>query len=118
MSTSEQDVCKAVAEMQDNILGAGIIEKLQLATMYAKPKVPLPREEEFRLMLAQSEVLVSIVRTNEDFFGRFRHIVISYGNSDVVLFPFPNNTAKIFVVQILRPYDAESIGEKVMQKLK
>jgi hypothetical protein len=120
MSASDYDTCKAIADMQDNILGAGLIENLQVAAMYAKPNVPLPEEEKFKLMFAQSEILVNVAKTNEDFFGRVRYLVSSFENSDVVFLPYRSKTDRdrTLVIQILRPYDHDKIAEKIAQHLK
>ena len=48
MSANDQGMCKAIADMDSNILGAGIIENLALVAMYAKPNVPLPKEEKIQ----------------------------------------------------------------------
>jgi hypothetical protein len=125
MSITDYEICKNITDMQDNILGAGIIENLQVAAMYTKPKVPLPNKERFKLMFAQSGILVNIAKTNSDFFGRLRFIVCSFENSDIAFLPFTrsnyagrktrnsNNNERILVIQILRPYEMTELLKRL-----
>jgi hypothetical protein len=118
MSEDDMAICKAVVDMDSNILGAGIIENLELAAMHARPDVPLPKQEKFSLMFSQSEIMISIAKTNADFFGPFRYIVSSFQNSDIMFFPL--NTGKkigdrILATQVMRPCDHEAIAGQVKQ---
>lgn len=126
MSATDYDACREIANLSDSILGTGIIEDMEIVAMYAKPKVPLPNEERFRQMFIQSQVLVSIVKSNADYFGRVRYLVSSFDSSDVVFFPLARREGggtgkdkeRILVVQILRPCDHEQIAREVMQRIK
>jgi hypothetical protein len=68
MTANDYDICKAVAEMEDNILGVGIIEDMEVTALFYKRNVPVPKEEKFKLMVVQYEMIVSIVKSNTDFF--------------------------------------------------
>lgn len=120
MSAGDQDLCKSITDLEDNILGAGIIENLALVSIYSRSDVPLPKDEKFNLMFAQSEIMISIAKSNTDFFGGFRYIVSSFERSDIMFFPIINrNTGKerIIVLQVLRPCDHEKIAQEVVKKM-
>ena len=120
MCSSDQDTCKVIANLDDNILGAGIIENLALVSIFSKPNVPLPKEEKFNLMFAQSEIMISIAKSNADFFGGFRYVVSSFENSDTMFFPSKNETTgkdRVIVLQVLRPCDHEKIAREVAPKI-
>lgn len=120
MSAGDNDTCRGIVDVDERILGAGIIENLALVAIYAKPNVPLPKEDKFNLMIAQSEILTSIAKSNTDFFGYFRYIVSSFEKSDVMFFPLPMQGGKnrLLVIQVTRPCDHEKIEGEVMRQLK
>ena len=120
MSANDLGMCKAIVDMDSNILGAGIIENLALVAMYAKPDVPIPKEEKFNLMFAQSEIMISIAKTNTDFFGPFRFIASSFEKSDIMFFPLRNESNardRVLVIQVQRPCDHEKIMEEVVHRM-
>jgi hypothetical protein len=115
---NDDEMCKAIANLENNILGAGIIENLSLVAMYSKPGVSLPKEEKFNLMFAQSEIMISIAKSNADFFGRFRYIVSSFEKSDTMFLPSRSEGSgkdRIVVIQVQRPCDHEKITEAVVR---
>lgn len=116
MSSNDYDICKGFTDMDDNILGTGIIENMEVAAMYSKPNVPLPKEERFKLMIIQSEIFVSMAKSNTDFFGRLRYLVCSFETSDVVFFPLPsreNNKVRTLIIRVSRPYDVTTFVNKM-----
>ncbi len=116
MNRSGYNECKTIVELNESILGTGIIRDLRVQAMYARPGVPLPNEDKLKLMFAQSEVLMSVAKSNTDFFGPVRHLVFSFENSDTMFFPFQKE--RTLVIQILRPYDQEKIAETIRHHLK
>ena len=120
MSADDDTLCREIVDIQDNIVGAGIIESLVLVAIHVRPGVPLPKQEKFNLMFAQSEVMISIAKTNTDFFGYFRYIVSSFEKSDIMFFPLKarsGNRDRILVIQVLRPCDHEKISKGVANQL-
>ncbi len=116
MSTNDYDICKSFTDMDDHILGTGIIENMAVAAMYSKPNVLLPKEEKFQLMIIQAELFVSMAKSNADFFGRLRYVATSFESSDIVFFPLPSgadNKLRTLVIQILRPYDIMMLLKKL-----
>ena len=115
-SNNDYDICKSFTDMDEHILGTGIIENMKVAAMYSKPNLPLPKEEKFQLMIIQSEIFVSMAKSNTDFFGRLRYVATSFESSDIVFFPLPtgaDNKLRTLVVQVLRPYDIMKLLKKM-----
>jgi exonuclease III len=118
MSTDDYNICKSFAEMDDNIRGAGIIENMKVVAIYSKRNIPLPKEERFQLMVSQSEIFVSIAKSNADFFGRLRYVTASFESSDIIFFFLPNGSSSnnkpgLFGIRVLRPYDMTKLLEKL-----
>lgn len=117
MSTDDYNICKSFAEMDDNILGAGIIENMKVVAIYSKSDVPLPKEERFQLMVSQSEIFVSIAKSTADFLGRLRYVTAAFESSDIIFFSLPNgssnNKPRLFGIRVLRPYDMTKLLEKL-----
>ena len=116
--SNDKELCREIAGQDSNILGVGIIENLVLKAIFAKPGVPLPKEDKFSLMFAQSEILISIAKSNTDFFGSFRYVVSSFEKSDIMFLPSRSKDSardRIIVIQVLRPCDHEKISEAAMR---
>lgn len=92
MSSSDYNISKVITDRQDDILGVRIIENVRVAATYAESKVPLPNEERFTPMFAQSEIFVNIANSQVDFFGRFRYVVCSFEDSNIVFLPFTSGS--------------------------
>ena len=113
---SDYDICKSFAEMDDNILGVGIIEDMEATAVYLKQHLPLPDEDRIKMMVIHSEMFVSIAKSNADIFGRLRYSLASFEVSDSLFFSLPrreNNKVRTLVIRILRPYDITKFLEKL-----
>ncbi len=116
MSTNDYDICKSVANVDDNILGVGIIEDMGVTALYSKQNVPLPNEERIKLMVIQSEIFVGIAKSNADFFGRRRYTMASFETADSLFFSLPrgtNNKVRTLVIRVSRPYDVTKLLTKL-----
>jgi hypothetical protein len=116
---NEQEICKEIANLHDNILAAGVIENQRLVARYSKVDVlPHPDEERIRLMFAQPEVLLSICKTTEDYFVTVHYLIICFENSDQIFFPHSaDGESRIFYVRTKRNFRGEEIIQKVYDYL-
>jgi hypothetical protein len=113
---SDYDICKAFAEADDTILTAAIVEDMKYTARYAKDNLQLPKGENFQQLVIQSDIFVSMAKSNSDWFGRFRYVSISYESFDIILFSLPkrsNNKSRLFGIRVARPYDMTKLLEKM-----
>jgi hypothetical protein len=117
MSTSDYDICKEFAGMDDNIVGVGIIENMKIVAAYSNGILPVPKGEKFQQMVIQSEIFISIAKSNTDFFGRLRYVSMSFETVDVLLFSLPNesnnNKPRLCAIRVFRPYDMTKLLTKL-----
>ncbi len=118
MSSSDYDICKAFAEADDNILGAGIVEDMKFTASYSKSGRPLQRGEKFQQLMIQEEIFVSMAKSNTEWFGRFRYFTMSFERYDVILFSLPNGRSsndkpRLLGIGVSRPYDMTKLLEKL-----
>lgn len=116
---NEQDICKEIANLHDHILGAGVIDNQKIVARYSKvDERPYPDEERIKLMVAQPEILLSIGKTNEDYFGRLHYVVLCYENSDYIYFPATvDGISRILVIRVKRTFRGEEMLQKVYDYL-
>jgi hypothetical protein len=116
MPTSDYNTCKEFAEMDGTILGAAIIEDMEISALYSKQNTTLPKGEKFRQMVIQSEMFVRIAKANADFFGRLRYAMASFETFDSLFFSLPqgaNNKVRTLVIRVSRPYDVTKLLERL-----
>lgn len=82
-----QHLCKHIARLHKNILIADIVENGSITASYSKPLIPRPKPDRSTTMLAQAHLLVSIPKTNEDFFGKACFTMIYHEGLHIFLFP-------------------------------
>ena len=109
-------ICKEIANIHENILGAGIIEKGLPLALHVRPDMPMPRQDRFEVMLGQTEIIMSIFETNEDYFGKFHYLMAHNDSSDLFFFPVAiNGRRMVLVIRVLGPYSHEEVVGKVRQ---
>lgn len=68
-------------------------------------------------MISQAELLVSMAKSNADWFGRLRYVSTSFEGSDIVFFPLQSRgedkKIRTLVLQLLRPYDIMMLLKKL-----
>ena len=115
---SADDQCKEITLLDDSILMAAMIENANLVGSFArKPMVP-PNEQRFKVLRIQTELMVSMAKNNEDFFGELGYLMFHSKLLDVFLFPVSKGKKmKILAVMAKRPYSHEGVAGKVLAHL-
>jgi hypothetical protein len=114
----EQQICKEITNLHDNILAAGVVENQQLVGRYIKDNLPQPSEETLRLMFARPEIIFNILGTNDDYFGAVRYLIISSEKFDYILFRYgADRKSRILYVRTKRNFRGEEILQKVYDYL-
>ena len=115
---NEQEICKEIANLHDYILAAGVIENQQLVGRYLKDDMPQPDEERLRLIFAQPEIILNILRTNEDYFGATSYLIICSEKFDFILFACgAGRESRMFYVRTKRNFRGEEILQKIYDYL-
>ncbi|HLG36760.1 MAG TPA: hypothetical protein VI338_01385 [Nitrososphaera sp.] len=110
--------CKDIVELDKSILLVALIENANLLGSYfKKPMVP-PNEQRFKVLRIQTELMVSMAKNNEDFFGELSYLMFHSKLLDVFLFPVgKSRKLKLLAVAVKRPYDHDQIAKKILGKL-
>ena len=115
---NEQEICKEITGLHDNILAAGVIEDQQLVARYIKDDFPQPDEERLRLAFARPEIIFSILSIDEDYSGAVGYIIICAEKFDLILFRYGSDRkSRFFYVRTKRNFRAEEILQKVYDYL-
>ena len=115
---NEQEICKEIANLHDNILAAGIIENQQLVGRYIKDNFPQPDEERLRLMFARPEVIFTILNADSDYVGPVRYLIISSEKFDFIVFRYgADRESRFFYVRTKRNFRGEEILQKIYDYL-
>ena len=118
MALTEADICRDIAMLHDKILAVGVIENQELVARFSKVEDPPASRQRISLLFAQPELLISICRTNEEFFGKMKYLIICFDNSDFVFFPVVLGQAlRILYIRMKRSYRGEEIMQKVYDYL-
>ena len=110
--------CKDIVELDKSILLAAVIENGNLLGSYfKKPMVP-PNEQKFKVLRIQTELMVSMAKNNEDFFGELSYLMFHSRLLDVFLFPIgKSRKLKLLAAAVKRPYDHDQIAKKILVKV-
>ena len=109
------DQCKELCMLDENILLAAIIENANLLGVYSKKPMAPPNEQRFKVLRVQAELMVSMAKNNEDYFGEFGYLMFHSKHLDMFLFPAgKSRKLRIVTVAVKQPYDHEGIVESVM----
>ena len=112
------DQCREIVELDKSILLAAVIENANLLGSYfRKPMVP-PNEQRFKVLRIQTELMLSMAKHNEDFFGELSYLMFHSKLLDVFLFPVgKSRRLKLLAAAVKRPYDHEQIAKKILGKI-
>ena len=110
--------CKDIVELDKSILLAAVIENANLLGSYfKKPMVP-PNEQKFKVLRIQTELMVSMAKNNEDFFGELSYLMFHSRLLDVFLFPIgKSRKLRLLAAAVKRPYDHDQIAKKILVKV-
>ena len=112
MKGTEQ--CRELCLLDDNILLAAIIENANLLGVFSKKPMAPPNEQRFKVLRVQAELMVSMAKNNEDYFGEFGYLMFHSRHLDMFLFPVgKSRKLRVMAVAIKQPYDHENIVNKV-----
>jgi hypothetical protein len=118
------DLCQRICGLNQNILGAVIIENGELAAMYSRPEipVPVPSKERFSAIFYQTQLMADMHRSNEDYYGDLRFFAAYFKHGDVFCFPLDkygfNNTKALLAFKIIPPYLQDDLVEVISRCLK
>ena len=115
---SPEDQCREFVELDKSILLAAIIENANLLGSHIKKPMVLPNEQRFKVFRIQTELMVSMAKNNEDFFGDLSYLMFHSKLLDVFLFPIGRTRRlKLLAVALKRPYDHDQTARKILAKL-
>ena len=107
--------CKQVCLLDNSILLAAVIENANLLGLHFKKPMAPPNEQRFKVLRIQAELMVSMAKNNEDFFGELGYLMFHSRHLDMFLFPMgKSRKLRIMAVAVKQPYDHEDIVDKVM----
>jgi uridylate kinase len=110
--------CREVCLLDENILLAAIIENANLLGVYSKKPMAPPNEQRFKVLRIQTELMVSMAKNNEDFFGELGYLMFHSRHLDMFLFPMGRSRKlKIMAVAVKQPYNHEDIVDKIMMHM-
>lgn len=104
--------------LDDNILLAAIIENANLLGVYSKKPMAPPNEQCFKVLRIQAELMISMAKNNEDFFGELGYLMFHSRHLDMFLFPLgKSRKLRVMAVAVKQPYDHEDIVDRVMMQI-
>jgi len=110
------EFCAQVAKVNPNIVITAWLRKNKAVAWYVAPGVPVPKEERNEIMGLQTEIVRSILKTNEEYFGKARYIMMSMENADVFHFAGKEPDYGLSVV-VRRPYEHDALVKGVLAKI-
>ena len=118
MATAAVEHCREIVELDKSILMVAMIENANLLGSYfKKPMVP-PNEHRFKVLRIQTELMVSMARNNEDYFGELSYLMFRSKHVDVFLFPIgKTRRMKLLAAALKRPYDHEQVTRKILARV-
>jgi hypothetical protein len=112
------EYCKELCMLDDSILLAAIIENANLLGVYSKKPMAPPNEQRFKVLRIQAELMVSMAKNNEDFFGELGYLMFHSRHLDMFLFPTgKSRKLRVVAVAVKEPYDHEDIVDRVMMQM-
>ena len=128
------DFCKEVVSSNPSIAGAKIIQNGELVAIYTRPNTLVPSPERFGKLLLQINIIWSMIKSNEDFFGKNNSFGIYSEKSDMLFFPIKgvdlirkkksngsdngSSNYAILALQVLSPYDHEKLNQSILDKIR
>lgn len=114
------ELCEAICKLDDNILGSALLDKGMIIAGFSKPGVTVPNEERFAKILFQLELITSLHRENEDFYGMLKYHTVQYAESSLFVFPtdkYGSEKPLILTFKASRPHSHDKISSQVEQLL-
>src|SRR6185436_6030781 len=110
--------CKDIVELDKSILLVALIENANLLGSYSKKPMVPPNEHRFKVLRIQAELMVSMAKNNEDFFGELGYLMFHSRHLDMFLFPMGRSRKlRVMAVAVKQPYDHEDIVDRVMMHM-
>ena len=119
---NNSQICEGICKLHDSIKGAAVIVHGSMVGMYSKPGTPVPSEERFKKIFQQTEIVSSINRSNEDFYGSLQFFTVHYEDAQLFFFPLdkyaPSRKKSILGFKIVQPYSHDEVVLKVSNFLR
>jgi hypothetical protein len=110
--------CRELCLLDDNILLAAIIENANLLGVYSKKADGPPNEHRFKVLRIQTELMISMAKNKEDFFGELGYLMFHSRHLDMFLFPMNRSRKlRIMAVAVKQPYIHEDIVDRIMMHI-
>lgn len=108
-----------MVELDDSIQMASISENADTLGSYRRRSMAPPAEKNSKVMRIQAELMVSMAKNHEEFFGDLGYVMIRSKHLDVFLFPLGSRGHKIRIlaVTVKPPYDHDAIAEKILAQI-
>jgi hypothetical protein len=110
--TSEScgSACGMIMDLSRSILGSAIVRDGEILELCRTDALPLPDQARLTRMMIQGVVIMAIPKSNEDYFGEFRLMMINHGFMDLILMPLKDRGAITFLCMLVkRPCSVENI---------
>ena len=112
--TDYNSLCKKICESSDRIVGAWAFGLDNLIASYVKPRFAEPDKAEQERMFIQTQIMQSIVSSNEGMYGKVKHIIVSFEHFDAFLFPLmwgggQKDEKTIISIGCIKPYSTEAV---------
>lgn len=108
--------CARIAKVHPNIVITAWLRKNKAVAWHVAPGFPAPSADRHDIMGLQTEIIKSILKTNEEYFGKASYIMMSLENVDVFHFIGKEPDYGLSVV-VKRPYDQDALVKGVLAKI-
>lgn len=116
MGPTEQ--CREIVDLDKSILLAAVIENADLLGYFSKKPMVPPNEHRFKVLRIQTELMLSMAKNNEDFFGELSYMMFHSRHLDLFLFPIgKSRKLKLLAVAVKKPYEHDEIARRVLGRL-
>lgn len=105
---------KAVTDLREDIIFCGVGSGTKVHEYYLKPNspIPLPDKEDLQRMVLQSQIMTSILQTNEKVLGVSKFLVIAHADINSILIPLRDDS--VMAVTFLEFKEIESLVKKIL----
>jgi hypothetical protein len=115
---ASEEQCREIVELDRSILLAAIIENANLLGSHFRKTMVPPNEQRFKVFRIQTELMLSMAKNNDDYFGELSYLMFHSKLLDVFLFPMgKSRRLKLMAVALKRPYDHDQITRKILARL-
>lgn len=111
------DICEDVIHGEEAILATAILEADSALSWAVKPEMPELDEHHQRVMSIEVNIIMTLVKKNQDYLGAMDFVMVRQKMADVFLFPVPGRPKRTFCMVVKRPYDQERLVKKVQELL-